>query len=88
MHESSLMTGLMKQISRVARENGGGRIVRVKVTLGALSNFSADHFREHFLHASRGTLADHAELDIHLDDDIRSPRAQDVMVESVEVAEE
>lgn len=87
MHEMSLMTDLMSKIENVAHAHGGGRVVRLQVTLGALSHFSAEHFREHFSQASAGTLAEGADLDITLGEDIHDPRAQDVMLQSVEVAE-
>jgi hydrogenase nickel incorporation protein HypA/HybF len=57
------------------------------VKLGALSHFSPDHFREHFEQASRGTVAEGASLEIELLTDISDPRAQDVIVESVDIEE-
>jgi hydrogenase nickel incorporation protein HypA/HybF len=55
--------------------------------LGALSHFSPSHFREHFDRVSAGTKAEGAALDIHTSSDIGDPRAQDVLLESVELAE-
>ena len=86
MHEMSLMVDLMRRIEGAARAHGGGRVCRVKVTLGALSHFSPEHFREHFSHAARGTLAEGAALDIAVRQDPHDPRALDVLLESVEVA--
>ena len=54
--------------------------------LGALSHFTPEHFREHFDDAARGTLAEGAEVDATLDDDLADPRAQGVVLESVVVA--
>jgi hydrogenase nickel incorporation protein HypA/HybF len=88
MHEMSLMVDLMRKIETVAMEHGAGRIARVRIKLGALSHFSSEHFREHFVHASRGTRAEGATLEVAVSDDVGDPRAQDVMLESVEVAEE
>lgn len=87
MHEMSLMADLMLKIETVAMEHGAGRVARVKIKLGALSHFSPEHFRDHFVHASRGTRAEGATLDVVESDDTCDPRAQDVMLESVEVAE-
>ena len=53
--------------------------------LGALSHFTPEHFREHFEDASRGTLAEGAEVEAVLDGDIADARARDVVLESVEV---
>ena len=85
MHERALMDDLMKKIVSVAHENGGVRVVRITVRLGALSHFSPEHFREHFVDASRGTLAEGAEIDAVLEDDVHAPNADGVVLESVEV---
>ena len=79
------MDDLMKKIVSVAHENGGVRVVRITVRLGALSHFTPEHFREHFVDASRGTLADGAEVDAVLEDDVHAPNAGGVVLESVEV---
>ena len=85
MHERALMTDLMREIEGVARADGATRVTRVSVRLGALSHFTEEHFREHFLDASRGTLADGAAVEAVLADDLDDPRATGVVLESVEV---
>jgi hydrogenase nickel incorporation protein HypA/HybF len=55
------------------------------VRLGALSHFTEEHFREHFVDASRGTLAEGAVADAVLASDLDDPRATGVVLESVEV---
>lgn len=87
MHEASLMRDLMARVEAVAREHGARRVVRVKVVLGALSHFTAEHFREHFEHASAGTVAEGAALDIEAKTDLEDPRAQEVVLESAEIEE-
>jgi hydrogenase nickel incorporation protein HypA/HybF len=79
------MNDLMREIDAVARADGATRVTRVSVRLGALSHFTAEHFREHFVDASRGTLAEGAAVDAVLEDDIDDPRAAGVVLESVEV---
>ena len=85
MHELSLMADILRKIEDVARQQGASRVISVRVRLGALSHISADHFREHFEHACRGTVAEHASLIIELDTDPGRPWAQDVVLESVEI---
>ena len=85
MHEASLMRGLMSKLQSLARDQQATRVKRVRVWLGALSHFSAEHFREHFEYASRGTLAENAVLDIELSTDIGDPCAQDVVLKSCDV---
>ena len=45
---------------------GRSRVTRIRVRLGALSHFTPAHFREHFEDASRGTLAEGAEVEAEL----------------------
>ena len=87
MHEASLMKNLMGKVEQLAREQRASRVTRIAVKLGALSHFSPDHFREHFEHAAKGTVAEGASLDIELLTDIADPRAQDVILDSAEVEE-
>jgi hydrogenase nickel incorporation protein HypA/HybF len=85
MHEASLMTGLMRRIADIAAAEGAPRVTRVAVWLGALSHFSTEHFAEHFAAASRGTPAEGAVLAVTESRDIEDARAQEVVIESVEV---
>ncbi len=82
MHEASLVSGLIRKIEAVA---GPARVVGVTVSLGALAHISADHFREHFQRAARGTAAEGARLEVEVRADPGEPGAQDVLLRSVEV---
>ncbi len=53
--------------------------------LGALSHMSPGHFAEHFEDSSRGTIAEGAEVACRVSDDIHDPRANEVVLEGVEV---
>ena len=86
MHEKALMDDLMAKIIAVAEAEGGARVTRIAVWLGALSHFTPEHFREHFDDAARGTLAEGAQVEAMLDDDLTDPRAQGVVLESVVVS--
>jgi len=85
VHERALMDDLMRKVEAVALENGAVRVTRVSVWLGALSHFTEEHFREHFADASRGTIAEGAEVAAVLDDDAQAENAAGVVLESVEV---
>jgi hydrogenase nickel incorporation protein HypA/HybF len=85
MHERALMTDLMREIEAVAAAEGARRVTRVSVRLGALSHFTPEHFREHFVDASHGTLAAGAAVEAVLVDDLGDPRAAGVVLESIEV---
>jgi hydrogenase nickel incorporation protein HypA/HybF len=79
------MSDLMRKIEAVARADGASRVTRVAVRLGALSHFTPEHFREHFVDASRGTLAEGAAVDATLVAGLDDPNAAGVVLESVEV---
>ncbi len=87
MHEQSLMVDLMRKINAVGEEQQAKKITCVKVRLGALSHISADHFREHFAQAAIGSCAEKAELDVVVLTDLNDPRAQDIMLDSIELEE-
>jgi hydrogenase nickel incorporation protein HypA/HybF len=85
MHERALLDDLMRRVLGVSAEEGGARVVAVRVWLGALSHFTPDHFRDHFADAARGTAAEGARVEATLDGDPTDPRADGVVLESVEV---
>lgn len=85
MHEKALMDDLMRAIASRARAEDARRVTRIRVRLGALSHFSPAHFREHFEDASRGTLAEGAEVIAELRVDPTEPEAQGVVLESIDV---
>jgi hydrogenase nickel incorporation protein HypA/HybF len=85
MHEMSLLADLMQKLHALARENEGGRIVGVRVRLGALAHLSAGHLRAHFEQAVRGTSFEGARLEVIEDADLRDPHAQDLLLDSVDL---
>ena len=85
MHERALMQDLVAEIERLGRSERALRITCVEVRLGALSHFTPEHFCEHFVDASRGTLAEGAAVHAELDGDVHAARATGVVLESVEV---
>jgi hydrogenase nickel incorporation protein HypA/HybF len=86
MHEQALIDDLVAKVLAVAEAEGGGRVVRIRVHLGALSHFTPGHFREHFEDAARGTLAESAAIESELGTDLSAPNAAGVVLESVEIA--
>ena len=85
MHEAGLMRALMRRVDEVAAAEGAGRVVAVRVRIGALAHMSPEHFLEHWAVAAAGTIAEHARLDIETSDDLTDPAAQDVTLLSLEV---
>jgi hydrogenase nickel incorporation protein HypA/HybF len=86
MHETGLVRDLVRRVEVSARDAGAEKVVGVTVWLGALSQMSPEHFREHFEAEVRGTLAEGAALTLESSDDPTHPNAQSVMLQSVELA--
>ena len=85
MHELTLMNDLMRKITAVAQANQAARVTGVTVRLGALAHISAEHFRNHFVIAARGTPAADARLNIEIAKDVADPHAQDIRLLSVDI---
>jgi hydrogenase nickel incorporation protein HypA/HybF len=75
------MRDVIRRVEDVASAEGASRVTRVSVRLGALSHFTAGHFREHFEDASRGTVAEGALVDAVVENDATDR----VLIEAVEV---
>jgi hydrogenase nickel incorporation protein HypA/HybF len=85
MHETGLMRDIVHRLEAAAREAGAERVMGVTVWLGALSQMSAEHFREHFIEEVRGTVAEDAALRLDVSNDIQHPEAQSVLLQSVDL---
>lgn len=86
MHEASLMQNLMRQIEEIAARESAAKVTGVKVWCGAFSHMTEGHFAEHFNQAAAGSIVDGATLDVTISDDITDDRAQDILLESIDVA--
>jgi hydrogenase nickel incorporation protein HypA/HybF len=85
VHERALMDDLVRKVLAVAETEGAGSVARIRVRLGALSHFTPEHFVEHWLDASRGTIAEGSAVDATIDESLTAEAAQGVLLESVEV---
>ena len=86
MHEQALMDDLVAKILAVAEAEGGARVTRIRVRLGALSHFTPEHFREHFDDAARARSPRVQTSRPSSTTDRTDPRAQGVVLESVVVS--
>lgn len=85
MHEFSLMNDLMKKINKIASQENAVKVTAVRVTLGAFSHISPEHFLEHFLQSTQGTITEGAKLIITVSTDTSDPLAQEIVLESIDV---
>ncbi|MEK6636254.1 MAG: hydrogenase maturation nickel metallochaperone HypA [Planctomycetota bacterium] len=86
MHESPLVSALISKILAVATEQHASKIISLTVKIGALSHISPTRLREHFIHAAHGTIAEEAQLNIEALTDTTDPLAQEVLLESIDIA--
>jgi len=84
MHERALLADLVREIESVASREHATRVVGVRVRVGPMSHMTPAHFVEHFVDATRGTVADGARCDVDAIDP-RDPLAQSIVLESVEL---
>lgn len=85
MHETGIVRDLVRRLELAAQDAGAERVSAVSVSLGALSQFSPEHFREHFDEEVSGTCAEGAALSIELSQDADDPHAQHVMIRSIDL---
>lgn len=85
MHETGVVRDLVRRVEAAARDAGAVRVASITVWLGALSQFSPEHLREHFDEEARGTLAEHARLSILTSADPRDADALSVIVRDLEL---
>ena len=85
MHEQALMRGLVRHILDVADAEGATRVTRVRVELGPLSHFTPEHFREHYVDATDGTIAAGAVVEACLGEDRTADTAGGVVLLDVDV---
>lgn len=85
MHELSLFADMMNKVHQIVVENQAQRATRISVELGALSQISPSHFREHFDEAKKGTVAENAQLEVFQNEDPNDPNAQEMILQSIEV---
>ena len=62
MHELSLATAMVEQLEEILTREGGTRIVRIALRLGAMSGVDRDAFEFAFPEAAGGTPAEGAVL--------------------------
>lgn len=64
MHEMSTMVRMVNLACEAAEKEGGGKLRSLSVSVGAMTGILPYYLRKYFPAASRGTLAEGAELKI------------------------
>ena len=85
MHEEALLRDLLRKIGEVARREGAGRVTGLTVRVGALAHLTDAQFLARFPEAARGSVAEGARIRIEHASDLSDPRAQGIVLVSVQV---
>ncbi len=86
MHEWSVIIPLLRAIEFAAEAHHATRVVGATVAIGPLSGLSEEHLREHFVLASRGSIAEGATLTIEVRREVADPGGLAIVLERIEVA--
>ena len=84
MHEQAIMADLVREIESVCEQEGARGVRAVDVRVGPMSHMTPAHFVEHFVDATRGTVAEGAECRVSMID-ARDELAQSIVLDSVEI---
>ncbi|MCI4368273.1 MAG: hydrogenase maturation nickel metallochaperone HypA [Thermoplasmata archaeon] len=85
MHEQHALRDLRRRLEEVAPPDGGGRVVRVRLWIGALSHITEASIRSAWPAAFEGSVARDAQLVVERSRDERDPRAQGLVLSGVDV---
>jgi hydrogenase nickel incorporation protein HypA/HybF len=87
MHEEAMLQDLRRKLVEVVGQEGGPRVLRVRLWVGALSHVSEEQLRRQWSRVVEGTGAHSAALDVTTSGDLNDPRAQGLVLLSVDVEE-
>ena len=85
MHEEAMLQDLRRKLVEVANREGVTRMSRVRLWVGALSHVSAEQLRLQWPRVVEGTPAQSATLDVTASRDLEDPRAQGLVLMSIDV---
>lgn len=87
MHEEGLLKDIRKKLVEESARASPAQIARVRLWIGALSHLSEDQLRLRWPTVVDGTPAQAAELDVITSRDTSNPRAQGLVLMSIDVIE-
>ncbi len=88
MHEEALFRDLRTKMIAIAEVERAPRIARVRLWVGALAHLNEVRLRDAWPEVVRGTPAEGSRLEVEMSDDPEDPRAQGIVLASVDVPRE
>jgi hydrogenase nickel incorporation protein HypA/HybF len=87
MHEEAMLQDLRRKLVEVTHREGIPRVARVRLWVGALSHVSEEQLRRQWPRVVDGTPAEAATLEVTASGDMEDPRAQGLVLLSIDVEE-
>ncbi|HXY12693.1 MAG TPA: hydrogenase/urease maturation nickel metallochaperone HypA [Thermoplasmata archaeon] len=87
MHEEAMLRDVVRRAQDVARSEGGRRVTRVRLWVGARSHLGGPELTARWAHAVTGTALAGASVEVELSRDANDPNAETVMLRSLDVEE-
>ena len=87
MHEQALLSDIRRKLVEESTRASPAQIARVRLWIGALSHLSEDQLRLQWPTVVDGTPAQSAKLDVTTSRDTTDPRAQGLVLMSIDVVE-
>lgn len=85
MHEEAMLRDLVRKAEEVARQEGAGRVTRVRIWVGARSHLAGPELEARWADAVRGTPLEGAPVAVELSTDRTDPNAEAVVLRSLDV---
>jgi hydrogenase nickel incorporation protein HypA/HybF len=85
MHEESMLRDLIHKAEEVARREGGVRVTRVRLWVGARSHLGGPELTDRWAHAVNGTALSGAKVVVETSSDPDDPNAETVILRSLDV---
>jgi len=85
MHEEAILRDLIRKAEEVARREGGCRVTRIRLKVGARSHLAGPELEARWAHATAGTSLSAAKVELELSKDRSDPDAESVVLLSLDV---
>lgn len=85
MHEEAMLQDVIRKAEEVAQREGGTRVIRVRLWVGARSHLGGPELPARWAHAVEGTPLAGAEVEVEHSRDRDDPNAEHVILRSLDV---
>lgn len=87
MHEAALIRDVLHRVEAVAAGQPGARVTVIRLWVGGLAHLTEAGLRERWSLATEGSAAKGARLEITVSEDLHDPRAEGIVLESLDLTD-